>query len=216
MVRECSSYVAGWVEDGPPGLPPPLGPTFPHGGRLDLPPPTPSDPRGTLASSNPNCLQNAVVGSPGVGRPFDANPGPNGRVFHDGAHALSPPSAADAVTLAPLAGRVTATYHQGDGTQSVVVQPNSGNFLVIYKDLASVSVGIGQSLGAGDKIGTVRPAGDPRSYIGLHVTLLRPGHYGAFRRELQRAARANSLGGRNTRDMFIDPLGPESPINCPP
>jgi len=40
--------------------------------------------------------------------------------------------------------------------------------------------------------------------------------YDAYRKELQRAARANELGGRNTRKMFIDPLGPNSPINCPP
>src|SRR5205823_7230345 len=36
-----------------------------------------------------------------------------------------------------------------------------------------------------------------------------------LRKELKRAARADSLGGRNTRKMFIDPLGSDSPINCP-
>jgi RHS repeat-associated protein len=176
----------------------------------------PQNPAQQPKSSNPNCLRNAVVGSPGVGRGFDANPGPDGRVFHDGAHALSPANAASAVTLAPLAGTVIDSYGQGDGLRSLVVRPNEGNFLVVYKDLASISVRNGQTLAAGDKFGTVRPAGDPRSYIGLHVTLLRPEYYGAFRSELQRAARVGELGGRNTRKMFIDPLGPNSPINCPP
>ena len=67
----------------------------------------------TPRSSNPNCMRNAVVDrngnpvSPGLGRPFDANPGPDGRVFHDGPHALSPPGqSAYAATLAPLAGTI--------------------------------------------------------------------------------------------------------------
>lgn len=35
----------------------------------------------------------SVVGSPGIGRPYDAAPGPDGQVSHDGAHALLPANA---------------------------------------------------------------------------------------------------------------------------
>jgi hypothetical protein len=174
---------------------------------------------------NPNCLQNAVVGSPGIGRPFDAAPGPNGRVFHDGPHALSPANAANAVTLPALAGEVIYKNVQEYTTDSrgrkvpalytVDVRPTNGNFIVVYKDLTTVSVGVRQMLAAGDVIGTVRPAGDPKSYIGLHVALVRPEFYDAFRRETKAQARQNRLSTFNTRKMFIDPLGPGGLLRCP-
>lgn len=178
-------------------------------------------PQNPAPSTNPNCLQNAVVGSPGVGRGFDANPGPNGRVFHDGAHALSPANAANAVTLPALAGEVIYRNVQEYDNRgrpalyTVDVRPTNGNFIVTYKDLASTGVQVGQQLAAGSVIGTVRPAGDPRSYIGLHVTLVNPEFYNAFRQETRRQSQQNRLGTTNTRQMFIDPLGSNSPIRCP-
>jgi hypothetical protein len=70
-------------------------------------------------------------------------------------------------------------------------------------------------LAAGDVIGTVRPAGDPKSYIGLHVAFVRPEFYNAFRRETKTQAQQNRLGKVNTRKMFIDPLGPGGLLRCP-
>ena len=182
-------------------------------------------------NNNPNYLQNAIVDangrpvSPGIGRSFDAAPGPEGRVFHDGPHALSPSFTAYAATLPILAGEVIYKNVQEytidkrgrrvPDLYTVDVRPTSGNFIVVYKDLTSVSVEIGQMLAPGDIIGTVRPAGDPQEYRGLHVTLVRPEFYSAFRKETKNQARQNRLGTVNTRKMFIDPLGPNGPLKCP-
>ncbi len=146
----------------------------------------------------------------------------DGRVFHDGAHALSPAKAGNAVTLPALTGEVIYKNVQEYTTDSrgrqipalytVDVRPTNGNFIVVYKDLASVSVKRGQILRPNDVIGTVRPAGDPKNFIGLHVTLVRTAFYDAFRKETGAQAQQNRLGTVNTRKMFIDPLGPESPI----
>lgn len=184
------------------------------------------------ARTNRNCLQNAIVdtrGQPaslGIGRRFDANPGPEGQVFHDGTHALSPPFAAFAATLPTLVGEVIYTNVQEYKLDSrgrkvpalytVDVRPTSGNFIAVYKDLKTVSIHTGQKLVAGDIIGTVRPAGDPMDFIGLHIALVRPEFYESFRKETKNQAQQNRLGAVNTRKMFIDPLGPDSPIKCSP
>jgi hypothetical protein len=97
----------------------------------------------------------------------------------------------------------------------VDVRPTNGNFIVTYKDLANTAVQVGQQLTAGSLIGTVRPAGDPKNFIGLHVTLVNPEFYKAFRQETKAQAQQNRLGTVNTRKMFIDPLGAGSPIKCP-
>src|SRR5262245_27008082 len=46
--------------------------------------------------------------------------------------------------------------------------------------LLTVGVGVGTRLTAGSNIGTVRPAGDPRSEIGLHVTLVQRSAYSGY------------------------------------
>jgi hypothetical protein len=99
---------------------------------------------------------------------------------------------------------------------TVDVRPTTGNFIVVYKDLKTVSVNPRQYLSAGDIIGTVRPAGDKMSFIGLHITLVRPEYYGDFRKETKNQAQQDRLGTVNTRKMFINPLGPESPLRCGP
>lgn len=129
------------------------------------------------------------------------------------------------MTLPALAGEVIYTNVQEYTRDSrgrevpylytVDVRPTSGNFIVVYKDLLTVSVRQGQPVAAGDVIGTVRPADDPMDYRGLHIALVRPESYRAFRRETAASARQNRLHTYNTRGMFIDPLGPESPLRCP-
>src|ERR1043166_5292158 len=84
----------------------------------------------------------------------------------------------------PLAGTVIRTGNQGDGLRYVDVRLNSSidgvAYNVRYKDLLGVGVGVGTRLSAGSNIGTVRPAGDPRSEIGLHVTLVLRSEYSGY------------------------------------
>jgi hypothetical protein len=177
---------------------------------------------------NPSCLQNAVIGSPGVGRPFSVDP--QGDADHDGAHSLSPPGGGIAVTLPALVGQVIYWNDQEPGLFTVRVKPDGGNFVVVYKDLASVSAIIRQSLPKGvqgngahlgeySPLGNVRPyaAGDPenRGGIGLHVSLVRSQYYDAFAKSTKKD-NSRTLGSRNPAYYFIDPLrDPESPIRCP-
>jgi hypothetical protein len=165
---------------------------------------------------NPNCMQSAVVDvngipvSPGLARPFAYNP-QNRLVGHDGPHALSPSGGAFVQTLAPLAGRVIYTnIQEGQGANAlylVDVGLPSG-IVVRYKDLSSVSVRAGQTVKAGDIIGKVRPAGDQRNYVGLHLTLVKGTNYERYK--------ANVRAGRPSPvSYFIDPLGPSSPVRCP-
>jgi hypothetical protein len=169
-------------------------------------------------SSNPNCLQNALKGSPGVGRLFATNPKDPSIASHHGAHALSPSYEADAVTLAPVTGQVAKTHLQEGGANALyyidvrITNRNSplyGDYAV-YFDLKTVSVTKGDVLGVGATFGTARPAGDPRNEIGLHTTLVHGKDYREF--NLMRAQHAIGFPTK----FFIDPLGPDSPINCPP
>ena len=171
---------------------------------------------GQTPTPNPNCLQNAIVdangkpSSPGIGRPFAFNPN-NDLVGHDGAHALSPAGGGRVQSLAPLNGRVIYTNRQeGQGANTlylVDVRLANGD-VARYKDLSGVSVRVGQNVGTGDIIGSVRPAGDPRNYVGLHLTLVNGANYAAYKSNV-RAGQPSPVG------FFIDPLGPKSPVNCP-
>jgi hypothetical protein len=160
-------------------------------------------------SSNPNCLQNAVEGSPGVGRPFATNPRDPSISSHNGAHALSPDHRARVSTLEPLQGRVIWTNRQDSTLFLADVRLPNGN-VAAYLDLQSVSVRRGQPVGTGDAIGTVRAAGDPRNGVGLHLSLVLGQYYNQYRQMRQQGAI-----GFPTK-FFIDPLGPNSPVNCPP
>src|SRR5260221_7393843 len=143
---------------------------------------------GPAPTSNPNCIRNAVAGSTGTSRGLIEAVGPNGPTglaVHDGDHVLSGPGGpADVTTLGPLAGTVIRTGNQGDGLHYLDVRLNSSiggvAYNVRYKDLLTVGVGVGTRLGAGSDIGTVRPAGDPRSEIGLHVTLVQRSQYAGY------------------------------------
>jgi hypothetical protein len=160
-------------------------------------------------SSNPNCLQNAVEGSPGVGRPFATNPKDPSISSHNGARALSPNHRAGVSTLEPLQGRVIWTNRQDSTLFLADVRLPNGD-VAAYLDLQSVSVHRGQTLRTGDAIGTVRAAGDPRNQVGLHLSLIHGESYDQYRRMRQPGAI-----GFPTK-FFIDPLGPNSPVNCPP
>jgi|SRR5215831_406689 len=170
----------------------------------------PQNPPGTRPRrvTNPNCLKNAVKGSPGVGDPFKTNVNDPSMAGHIGAHALAPEGiAAEAVTLAPLAGKIIKTHAQDThGNFYVDVRLANGN-VAVYFDLQSVRQASG-SLQEGDVIGITRP-GNLANKVGLHVTIVRGEYYNDF----------NAHRGRYTVNgptkEFIDPLGPESPINCP-
>jgi RHS repeat-associated protein len=160
-------------------------------------------------SSNPNCLQNAVEGSPGVGRPFATNPKDPSISSHNGAHALSPDHPARVSTLQPLQGHVIwANRQDSELFLADVLLPNGD--VAAYLDLRSLSVHRGQTLKTGDAIGTVRAAGDPRNQVGLHFSLVHGQYYETYKRMRQQGA-----VGFPTK-FFIDPLGPNSPVNCPP
>ena len=87
---------------------------------------------------------------------------------------------------------------------------NGVNYIARYKDLSSTSASVRQHLEAGEVFGTVRPGSDPinRYLIGLHVTLVRADAYAGYANRVARGQYSNAK-------IFLDPLGPNSPINCP-
>jgi RHS repeat-associated protein len=197
------------------------GTSDPGGGGGDKSDKPPTNPEG---KGNPNCVQNAVPGSPGVTNRFHQN--------HYGAHALSPPNGGKAETLPALTGSVIYWNSIQGGAYTVRVRPDVGNFIVIYQDLASVDRRIvnglsrrttnfnsGLQLNAGGPIGTVFPpyANDPqnRSEVGLHVALLRREFYDAYAAATKRSDANKTLGAVTPASWWIDPGGPESPIRCP-
>lgn len=162
---------------------------------------------GHSEAPNPNCLRYAVRGSPGVADPFKINVTDPSLSGHIGAHALSPLGhSAEAVTLPPLAGTIIKTNAQDSVLFYLDVRLANGN-VAVYFDLQTVQRKSGYTR-AGDVFGTVRP-GDPRTDVGLHLTLVRGQYYNQF----------NSLRAQHTINyptkFFIDPLGPESPVRCP-
>jgi RHS repeat-associated protein len=181
-------------------------------GRLE--PVEPQKPAQTgQTQSNPNCIMNAVSGATGLARPF-GNVGADGTIGHDGIHVVSPVGST-VRTLGVLAGTVLGRPHaQGDGLYAVdVLVPGVG--IAIYKDLATVNVHSGQRLRAGTTIGTVGEGGD---YAGLHFALLRGGRAeDKYYRGLTARSAAGDLSANRQiqASMFINPNGPNSPVNCP-
>jgi len=175
------------------------------------------DPQNSAPSPNPNCIRNAVAGSIGTSRgiiPAVGPNGPTGLAVHDGDHVLSGPGGPTAVTtLGPLAGTVLRTGNQGDGLHYADVRLNSSiagaAYNVRYKDLLTVGVAVGNRLGAGSSIGTVRPAGDPRSEIGLHVTLVQRSEYAGYVNRVRK-------GQYSPIGIFMSAVSdPRSPVRCP-
>jgi RHS repeat-associated protein len=161
----------------------------------------------TTPTPNPNCITNAVAGATGLARPF-GNVGPTGIIGHDGVHVVAPPGS-QVTTLPALTGTVLGRpRNQGDGLFAQDVLLAGGN-VAIYKDLATVSVRPGQRLRAGSVIGTVGEGGD---YAGLHFSLLRGGRN---ERTAYRGLTSTGQSNKITVGMFINPLGPNSPVNCP-
>jgi len=169
----------------------------------------PFGPQGTRPrrATNPNCLKYAVNGSPGVGDPFKTNINDPSMAGHIGAHALSPVGKpAEAVTLAPLAGKIIKTNAQDSHLFYMDVRLANGN-VAVYFDLQSIRQKSG-SLKAGDVIGTVRP-GNIANKVGLHVTIVLGQYYNDFN------AHRSQYTQNGPTKYFIDPLGKDSPINCP-
>jgi YD repeat-containing protein len=192
---------------------------------------TPNQFAGTIAglTTNPNCFLKAIAGSPGIGRGMVFNPdtgSPDDIATHDGWHTLSTKEGGMARTLAPLTGTVidvvkqSATdpktlwnvYVRADG------QISGQGFYIAYKDfpsLESIVVRRGQHLGVNSPIGTVRPAGDPRNYFGLHITLVRAQYWSNFRNDkITLASQGRQMESNIRRAWIIDPNSKESPINC--
>ena len=172
---------------------------------------------GRTPAPNPNCIQNAVAGSIGTSRgiiPAIGPNGPTGRASHDGDHVLSGPGGPAAVTtLGPLAGTVIRTGYQPDGLRYADVRLNSSiagvAYNVRYKDLLTVGVAVGNRVGAGSSIGTVRPAGDPRDHIGLHVTLVQRSEYAGYVNRV-RNGQYSPIG------IYMSAVkDPRSPVRCP-
>jgi YD repeat-containing protein len=222
----CENYIQSYDWQGS------LGPNgFPNG------PDFGSKPNDVGQTVDPNCLRNIVVGSRGIGRGFDAAPGPKGRIFHDGAHSLSPSdNEALVVSLPALTGTVIDYSPQQDARENpqtywnVYIRPDVGNFIAIYKDFPSdplsQKVGIpritmhkGQRVGASTILGVAERVRDPKNEAtsGIHLALVQADQYPAYRNETHSAATGlGRLYTFNTRNMLIDPLGPDSPIKCLP
>lgn len=124
-----------------------------------------------------------------------------------------PGDPAAVTTLGPLAGTVLRTRGQGDGLYYVDVRLNSSiagvAYNVRYKDLLTVGVAVGNRLNAGSSIGTVRPAGDPKAEIGLHVTLVQRSEYAGY---VDRVTK----GQYSPIGIFMSAVSdPRSPVKCP-
>jgi RHS repeat-associated protein len=178
----------------------------PHGGGGGPQNPAPTQ------KPNPNCITNAVSGATGLARPF-GNVGADGSIGHDGIHVVAPPGST-VTTLGVLAGTVLGIHNQGDGLRAVdVLVPGVG--VAIYKDLGSVNVRAGQKLSGGTTIGAVGVGGD---YAGLHFALLSGGRAeDSYYRSLTSRAAGGDLNAQHQikASMFINPNGPNSPVNCP-
>jgi hypothetical protein len=167
---------------------------------------------------NPNCIRNAVKGSPGLARRFD--PGK-----HDGVHARAPNSRSAVVVLPPLAGKVIyiTTGGESDNTKIVDVRLNWG-YVALLKDFTSVSVRVGSQVRPGETIGTVSGGGFG-DFNGLHIALIRADQYDYYRKmtsqsehgstEALRVKAFSEISRLQEEGAFMDPLGPESPVNCP-
>ncbi len=161
-------------------------------------------------------MQNAVAGSPGLARRYGRG--------HDGSHARAPSGGGIATTLAPLAGRVINITGGGDGTNIVDVRLANGD-VAIYKDLGRVFVsetGPRSIVNTGSRIGTVSGGGFG-GFNGLHLSIVRGYAYDHYRMLTGQATNGNRAQQAHARSeisrlqpfMLIDPLGPESPVNCP-
>lgn len=150
---------------------------------------------------------NAVSGATGPDRPF-GNVGPAGIIGHDGPHVVAPPGSR-VTTLPALTGTVLG-IHNADGgrTHIVDVLLDKGGFVALYKDLVTVNVRPRQHLRAGATIGTI----GAYEGGGLHFALLNGG------RQADRYYRSLTSTGQTNKimvGMFTNPLGPNSPVNCP-
>lgn len=172
---------------------------------------------------NPNCIMNAVVdrngrpASRGLARTY-GDVLPNGTINHPGVHALAPLGQQAIVkTLAPLTGIVSDKIHiggegGGDGTRIVDVLLDNGN-IAIYADLVTVNVRPGQRVNVGTIIGTVGGTSNPKNYSGLHFGLLKGN---GNPKAADKAYRNRTASGLLSPERnFINPLGANSPVNCP-
>ena len=169
---------------------------------------------------NPNCIMYAVANSTGLARPFgniNNNPASAGygSIGHDGVHVLAS-SGSLVKTLPVLTGKVIDIHDGGDNTKIVDVLLDNGN-IAIYKDLipGTVRVGPNQRLSAGSVIGRVGAGTD---YAGLHFSIPRGGmtEHDDYRKLTRRVARGDDSARNEIKaGMFINPLGPNSPVNCP-
>jgi murein DD-endopeptidase MepM/ murein hydrolase activator NlpD len=170
---------------------------------------------GQTPAPNPNCIQNAVRGSTGLARPFgNINTNPNspgfGNLGHDGVHAVAP-AGSRVTTLPALTGRVIDIHNGGDGSKIVDVLLDNG-MVGLYKDLTTVNVRPNQRLNAGSLIGRTGGVGDARNFSGLHFSLLLGGMKGHnYYRDITSGRTNNQI----TASMFMNPLGANSPVNCP-
>lgn len=161
---------------------------------------------------------NAVAGATGLARPFgNVNTNPNsagyGTLGHDGPHVVAP--AGSLVTTLPALTGTVIDIHTGgspgipEKTKIVDVLLDNGN-IAIYKDLVpgTIRVAPRQRVSAGSLIGAVGGGEN----MGLHFALLKGG---MREHDAYRAITSGRKKNPITTDMFINPLGPNSPVNCP-
>lgn len=178
-------------------------------------------------STNANCLVNCVVGATEIAGLFSVAQFvyPNGkkRMGHDGVHAISPDNTKhhDVITIEALTGTVLRANTQGQGLYIIdVALDKYPDLVVTYKDLSGhlPSIKKGKQLKKGDKIGTVRPSGQPQdrvNRVGLHVTLVYRRNWQAFVNRRSGIGVPQGEAREGDEDWFVDPLGEKSPINCP-
>ena len=176
-------------------------------------------------STNANCLVNCIVGATEIAGLFQVSPTvyPNGkrRMWHDGAHAVSPDNTKhhDVITIEALTGTVLRTNIQEKGLYIADVSLDKyPNLVVTYKDLSEVVVQKGNYLKKGTRIGTVRPSGPPQDRVnraGLHITLVYRKNWDAYVKRRSGIGVPNGESHEGDEDWFVDPLGEQSPINCP-
>lgn len=185
---------------------------------------------GCPQSTNANCLVNCVVGATEIAGLYSVTDFyyPNGkrRMGHDGVHAISPDNTKhhDVITIEALTGTVLRANNQTTQAPNLYIVDveldKYSNLVATYKDLSSYlpSIKKGKYLKRGEKIGTVRPSGQVQDRVnraGLHITLVYRKNWQEFVNRRSGIGVPQGEAREGDEVWFVDPLGKQSPINCP-
>ncbi|HEX8137840.1 MAG TPA: hypothetical protein VF544_09645 [Pyrinomonadaceae bacterium] len=170
---------------------------------------------------NPNCFVYAVQGSsnPGIARGYTFG--------HDGPHSRGP---GNVVALPAMEGATVKYITSGDTSTAafnsiVDISLKGRKYVVLLKDLGNLRVGVGETIKAGQRIGSVN-GGTKDGFDmlkGLHFSLIRAEYYDEYRNLTPHTVStkdpkykaATETINNNLQKWFVDPLSAESPFNCP-